>query len=145
MTHDGRTHERKKLTLEEVNQIKPEVSKEVNQVKIMNVHEYASNWCPLCLTKLLEMTIYERFIQLEKKTRTVLNDWQEANGEVKLLEEVCDDILKYGLLETPDHQKLMIKQMIDHVLEKDEQSRLAMGKFFNIMADKLSGLHFEEP
>ena len=34
MTHDGRTHERKKLTLEEVNQIKPEVSKEVNQVKI---------------------------------------------------------------------------------------------------------------
>ena len=40
MTHDGRTHERKKLPLEEVNQIKPEVSKEVNQVKIMNVHEY---------------------------------------------------------------------------------------------------------
>ena len=39
MTHDGRTHERKKLTLEEVNQIKPEVSKEVNQVKILNVHE----------------------------------------------------------------------------------------------------------
>ena len=74
-----------------------------------------------------------------------MNDWQEANGEVKLLEEVCDDILKYGLLETPDHQKLMIKQMIDHVLEKDEQSRLAMGKFFHIMADKLSGLHFEEP
>lgn len=99
MTHDGRTHERKKLTLEE----------------------------------------------LEKKTRTVLNDWQEANGEVKLLEEVCEDILKYGLLETPDHQKLMIKQMIDHVLEKNEDSRLAMGKFFHIMADKLSGLHFEEP
>ena len=37
MTHDGRTHERKKLTLEEVNQIKPEVSKEVNQVEILNV------------------------------------------------------------------------------------------------------------
>ena len=111
----------------------------------MNVHEYASNRCPLCLTKCPEMTIYKRLIQLEKKTRTVLNDWQEANGEVKLLEEVCDDILKYGLLETPDHQKLMIKQMIDHVLEKDEKSRLAMGKFFHIMADKLSGLHFEEP
>ena len=54
MTHDGRTHERKKLTLEEVNQIKPEVSKEVNQVKIMNVHEYMHQIgvlfaCPNCM------------------------------------------------------------------------------------------------
>ena len=62
MTHDGRTHERKKLTLEEVNQIKPEVSKEVNQVKIMNVHEYASNRCPLCLTNCPERTIYKLLI-----------------------------------------------------------------------------------
>ena len=40
MTHDGRTHERKKLTLEEVNQIKPEVSKEVNQVEILNAKPF---------------------------------------------------------------------------------------------------------
>ena len=63
-----------------------------------------------------------------------------------MLQDVCDDILKYGLLETDQFQLIMVKQLVNEVLEKkDDNDRIAMGKFFNVMADRLTGLNFEKP
>ena len=59
---------------------------------------------------------------------------------------ICKDIEKFGLLESEDHQSLLIDHLITSVIDKKEEKvRLKMAKFFHIMADQIKRLQFEKP
>lgn len=62
------------------------------------------------------------------------------------MEVLCKDIEKYGLLESEDHQAMLIDHLITSVIDKKEQDdRFKMAKFFQIIADQVKRLHFEKP
>lgn len=62
------------------------------------------------------------------------------------MEVLCKDIEKYGLLESEDHQAMLIDHLITSVIDKKEQEqRFKMAKFFQIMADQVKRLQFEKP
>ena len=62
------------------------------------------------------------------------------------MEALCKDIEKYGLLESEDHQAILIDHLITSVIDKkDQNERLKMATFFHIMADQVKRLQFEKP
>jgi len=84
--------------------------------------------------------------EASKKSRVIFNDFEEANGDVGKLEALCKDIGKYGLLESEDHQAMLLDHLITSVIDKkDQEVRFRMAKFLQIIADQVKGLHFEKP
>ena len=62
------------------------------------------------------------------------NDIQEADGDLKKLEDVVRDVNKEELCATTDHQQILIISLIEKVIEKKDKDREDLAKFLYALA-----------
>ena len=82
---------------------------------------------------------------MEKKSGTIANDIKEAGGKIKGeggLEEVVKDVQTMELCNTFEHQRILIHNLIEKVLETNDKERSDTGTFFAILGESVKGIDF---